>query len=87
MLRRVWDYFDEAGPLIGMSWPIQYKWTDEERVAHLRTLGVRMFGALAYAHRPKMAEDLNDWALEFARDTPGCIPSATFYPNQKSWIT
>ncbi|HEY2279687.1 MAG TPA: amidohydrolase, partial [Streptosporangiaceae bacterium] len=38
MLRRVWDYFDEAGPLIGMSWPIQYKWTDEERVAHLRTL-------------------------------------------------
>jgi predicted TIM-barrel fold metal-dependent hydrolase len=81
MLRRVWDYFDEAGPLIGMSWPIQYKWTDEERVAHLRTLGIRMFGALAYAHRPKMAEDLNDWALEFARHTPGCIPSATFYPE------
>ena len=40
-----------------------------------------MFGALAYAHRPKMAEDLNDWALEFARHTPGCIPSATFYPE------
>jgi len=81
MLRRVWDYFDEAGPLVGMPWPIQYKWTDADRVAHLRTLGVRMFGALSYAHRPEMAEDLNAWALEFARATPGCIPSATFYPE------
>ena len=81
ILRRVWYYFDEAGPLIGMPWPSQYKWTDEERVAHLRALGVRMFGALAYAHRPKMAEDLNNWALEFARHTPGCIPSGTFYPE------
>ena len=34
MLRRVWDYFDAAGPLIGTSWPIRYKWTDDERVAH-----------------------------------------------------
>jgi uncharacterized protein len=81
MLRRVWHYFDEAGPLLGRPWPIQYRWTDAERVAHLNSLGVRMFGALSYAHRPKMAEDLNDWALEFARHTPGCIPSGTFYPE------
>ena len=81
MIRRVWAYFDEAGPLIGMPWPIQYKWTDEERAEHLRALGVRMFSALAYAHRPKMAEDLNEWTLEFARRTPGCVPSATFYPE------
>ncbi|HEY0718454.1 MAG TPA: amidohydrolase family protein [Streptosporangiaceae bacterium] len=81
MLRRVWQYFDEAGPLVGMSWPIRYKWTDEERAAHLRVLGVRMFGALTYAHRPKMAEDLNAWTLEFARRNPGCIPSATFFPE------
>jgi predicted TIM-barrel fold metal-dependent hydrolase len=81
MLRRVWAYFDEAGPLVGLPWPIRYKWTDEERVAHLRAMGVRMFSALAYAHRPAMAEDLNDWTLAFAKATPGCIPSATFYPE------
>jgi uncharacterized protein len=50
-------------------------------VAHLRAMGVRMFGALAYAHRPDMAEDLNDWTLAFAKATPGCVPSATFYPE------
>jgi predicted TIM-barrel fold metal-dependent hydrolase len=28
-----------------------------------------------------MAEDLNAWTLDFARQTPGCLPSATFYPE------
>jgi len=81
MLRRVWAYFDTAGPLVGVSWPIRYKWSDEERVAHLRSMGVRMFSALAYAHRPDMAADLNAWTLAFGQATPGCLPSATFYPE------
>jgi uncharacterized protein len=81
MLRRVWEYFDAAGPLIGTSWPIRYKWSDQERVAHLRGMGVRMFSALAYAHRPGMAADLNAWTMAFAKNTPGCLPSATFYPE------
>ncbi|SDZ12298.1 hypothetical protein SAMN05444365_105426 [Micromonospora pattaloongensis] len=81
LLRRVWEYFDAAGPLVGVRWPIRYRWPDEERVAHLRRLGVRAFTALSYAHRPGMAGDLNDWALAFARATPGCVPSATFYPE------
>jgi uncharacterized protein len=81
MLRRVWEYFDQAGPLVGVSWPIRYKWSDEERTAHLRAMGVRMFSALAYAHRPQMAADLNAWTLAFAQATPGCLPSATFYPE------
>src|SRR5436190_1756615 len=81
LLRRVWQYFDEAGPLVGVSWPIRYRWSDAARVAHLRSMGVRMFGALAYAHRPEMAADLNEWTLEFGRTTPGCLPSATFYPE------
>src|SRR6201985_3329237 len=81
LLRRVWQYFDEAGPLVGVSWPIRYKWSDAARVAHLRSMGVRMFSALAYAHRPGMAADLNEWTLEFGRTTPGCLPSATFFPE------
>jgi len=82
MLRRVWDHFDEAGPLIGTPWPIIYKWSDEERAAHLTEMGVRAFTALAYAHQPGMAADLNAWTLDFAARTPGCVPSATFYPEE-----
>jgi hypothetical protein len=28
-----------------------------------------------------MAADLNAWTLEFAERTPGCVPSATFFPE------
>ncbi|WP_189198020.1 amidohydrolase family protein [Micromonospora fulviviridis] len=81
LLRKVWAYFDAAGPLVGTEWPIRYRWDDEARVAHLRRLGVRMFTALAYPHRPGMAESLNTWTLDFAARTPGCLPSATFFPE------
>lgn len=81
LLRKVWAYFDAAGPLVGTEWPIRYRWDDDVRVAHLRRLGVRAFTALAYPHRPGMAESLNRWTLDFAARTPGCLPSATFFPE------
>ena len=73
--------FDSAGPLIGSEWPLEYRGTDDELVATLRGFGVRRFSALPYAHRPGMAEFLNDWAFDFAERTPGCLRSATFYPE------
>jgi hypothetical protein len=81
MLRRVWAHFDEAGPLIGRPWPIHYRDSEADRIARLRRLGVRAFTALAYAHRPGMAADLNSWTLDFARSVPECLPSATFFPE------
>ncbi|SDJ99574.1 hypothetical protein SAMN05421874_104326 [Nonomuraea maritima] len=84
MERRVWHHFHHGGPLMGEGWPITYEWPVERRVARLRELGVRTFPALAYAHRPGMAADLNEWTLGFARRTPGCLPSATFYPEPEA---
>ncbi|PGH41076.1 amidohydrolase [Micromonospora sp. WMMA1996] len=81
LLAKVWAYFDAAGPLVGTEWPIRYRWDDDTRVAYLGRLGVRAFTALAYPHRPGMAESLNRWTLDFAARTPGCLPSATFFPE------
>lgn len=81
MEAKVWAQFDNAGPLIGRPWPIRYKESEESRVARLRDLGVRRFSALSYAHVPGMAESLNDWAADFADRTPGCLRSATFFPE------
>ncbi|NRQ39433.1 amidohydrolase [Nonomuraea sp. NN258] len=81
MERRVWHHFTHGGPLMGGGWEIAYAWPPQDRLARLRELGVRAFPALAYAHRPGMAADLNAWTLEFARRTPECLPSATFYPE------
>ena len=81
MERRVWAHFDEGSPLIGRPWPIHYRDSAAARVKTLQHLGVRLFTALAYAHRPQMAEALNDWTLDFAGRTPGCLASATFFPE------
>lgn len=78
---KVWAQFDQAGPKIGRAWPIRYRGSHDERVAQLRAMGVRAFTALPYAHRPGIAAYLNEWALDFAARTPGCLRCATFYPE------
>ncbi|MBO0845089.1 MAG: amidohydrolase [Nocardioides sp.] len=80
-MAKVRHQFDTAGPLIGRSWPLAYRGADDALVETLRGLGVRRFSALAYAHKPGMAEFLNDWTAGFADRTPGCLRSATFYPE------
>lgn len=81
IMARVWEHFDAAGPLLGRPWPIRYRGTDEQRVAWLREFGVRRFSALPYAHRPGVAEYMNDWARGFAERHPDNLWSATFYPE------
>jgi predicted TIM-barrel fold metal-dependent hydrolase len=81
VMAKVRHQFDSAGPLIGRPWPLEYRADDEELVATLRSFGVRRFSSLAYAHKPEMAEFLNDWSCGFADRTPGCLRSATFYPE------
>ena len=81
VMAKVRAHFDEAGPLIGREWPLAYRGSDDELVARLRALGVRRFTALPYAHRPGIAEYLNDWAAQLADAVPECLTSATFFPE------
>lgn len=81
VLDKVWAYFDSAGPLIGRPWPITYREDEGGRLAALRALGVRAFTSLNYAHRPAMAQWLNDWSSEFAAKHDDVLHSATFYPS------
>lgn len=81
VLDKVWRYFDAAGPMLGRPWPINYRLEESHRVDTLRAFGVRRFTSLVYPHKPDMAAWLNQWAAQFARDTPDCLPTATFYPE------
>lgn len=81
VLAKVWAYFDSAGPLIGRPWPITYRGSDDQRVAHLRSMGVRRFSSLSYAHKAGVATFMNDWTRDFAARTPDTLWSATFYPE------
>lgn len=79
--RKVWAYFEQAGPLIGREWPIRYAWPEPDRLAHLRAMGVRAFPSLVYAHKRGMAAWLNEWARQFAVGKPDVIPTATIFPE------
>jgi len=81
VMAKVRAQFDSAGPLIGRAWPIHYRGEEAELVAELRRLGVLHFSALAYAHKPEMAEFLNDWTAGFADRVPEALRSATFFPE------
>ena len=79
VMARVWAYFDGVG-----SWPVQYRGTDDQRVGHLRSMGVRRFTSLSYAHKPGVAGFLNDWTRAFAERTPDTQWSATFFPEPEA---
>lgn len=81
VLRKVWAYFDAAGPLVGRDWPITYRFAEDRRLAVLRGFGVRAFTSMLYPHKPGMATWLNGWAADFARRTPGCLRTATLFPE------
>lgn len=84
VMQAVWSYFDEAEANYGVPWPIAYRWQADERLAHLRAMGILRFTSLTYAHKPGMAAWLNDWSLDFAAAVPDCIPSATFFPEPEA---
>ncbi len=84
VLAKVWAYFDAVGPKVGRSWPIAYRGSDDDRVAQLRSMGVRRFSSLSYAHKLGIAEFLNEWTREFAERTPDALWSATFFPEPEA---
>ena len=81
VMAKVRAQFDAAGPLIGRPWPLRYRDEDDVLVETLRSFGVRRFTALPYAHKPDMAEFLNDWAAGFAARVPEAAVCGTFFPE------
>ena len=81
VMAKVWAYFDAAGPLTGMPWPIAYRTEEEDRLARLRAMGVLAFPSLVYAHKPGMAAWLNAWAADFAGRHADVLHTFTFFPE------
>lgn len=81
VMAKVRAQFDAAGPLIGRPWPLHYRDADDVLVETLRSFGVRRFTALPYAHKPDMAEFLNEWAAGFAARVPEAAVCGTFFPE------
>ena len=81
VMAKVWRFFDDVGERSDLAWPIAYRDDERSRVERLREFGVVAFTSMIYPHKPDMAAWLNAWAGDFARATPGCLHTATFYPE------
>jgi hypothetical protein len=80
-MAKVRAQFVAGGPMIGRPWPLHYPDDHDVLVETLRSFGVRRFTALPYAHKPDMAEFLNDWAAGFAERVPEAAVCGTFFPE------
>ncbi|CAM5722226.1 hypothetical protein SGLAM104S_07268 [Streptomyces glaucescens] len=81
VLRKVWAYFDSAGPLTGLEWPITYRYEEEQRMALIRSFRVSRFASMLYPHKPGMARWLNDSG---SRASPtGCPTACTPRPSSR----
>ncbi len=81
VMTKVWDYFENAERNYGLAWPIEYQGSQDERLDQLRGFGVVAFTSLVYAHKPGMAQWLNEWSAHFASAHPDCLSTATFFPE------
>lgn len=84
VLEKVWNFFDEAEEHYGFDWPIRYRWSEQDRLHHLRNIGLRAIPALAYPHRAGMAEWLNGWLSAFAAAEDDVVHCATFHPEPEA---
>ena len=79
--QKVWEFFDSTAEQGAPPWPIAYRQSETQRIEILRAMGVSAFSTLNYAHRPGMAQWLNDYSTDMAGTHPDVIHSATFYPE------
>lgn len=75
VFRAIWQWFDKV------DWGIAYRKTESDRLRHLKENRFEYFTTLMYAHKPDMAEGLNNWVYENHSNTPGAILCGTFYPE------
>lgn len=84
VLQKVWSFFDQAEKFGTPGWKIHYRGSEEERLQQLKAMGVTAFPTLNYAHRPGMAQWLNEYSTQMAKAHPEVIHSATFYPESEA---
>jgi predicted TIM-barrel fold metal-dependent hydrolase len=81
VMAKVWAFFDRASEHYGIPWPVHYRLPQDDRLAVLRALNVRVFAPLVYPHRPGMADWLNGWVADFATAVAPAVQTATLFPE------
>ncbi|MEQ9323415.1 MAG: amidohydrolase family protein [Polyangiaceae bacterium] len=76
MFRALWRWFDE------WAWPVRYPLDADGVIAFLRDRGIHRIVGLHYAHKPGMAEGLNEFMADLVARHPGVTGTATVLPGE-----
>ncbi|HNL01923.1 MAG TPA: amidohydrolase family protein [Leptospiraceae bacterium] len=76
VFRAIWRFFESSSNGL---WNIRYRLHGDDHVRHLEEQGIRKFTGLLYAHKPGMADSLNDFMAESAQRYSGLLPFGTIY--------
>jgi predicted TIM-barrel fold metal-dependent hydrolase len=85
IFKAIWDYFelkDAKGKLQG--WPINYKQSTEDLIAILVRNNIEYFTTLNYAHKPGVAEYINDWTFDLVKKYKQAVPFGCVWPEDKN---
>ncbi|MEZ4527308.1 MAG: amidohydrolase family protein [Desulfobacterales bacterium] len=78
IFRAVWKWFDTYG------YPIRYRMRSAELIDFLLSRGIWHIVALQYAHKPGIAEELNQYMADLCTQYPGKVSGmATVFPGEK----
>ena len=68
IFKSIWNYFElpdkEGNP---QGWHIKYKLPTEDLITILKSHNIKHFTTLNYAHKPSIAEYINDWTFNFVK--------------------
>lgn len=82
IFQSIWDWFDTY------AWPIRYRMSTEELFGFLLSHGIKHIIALQYAHRPGIAQMLNQYMVEQCNKFPGQITGmATVLPGEPDAVS
>lgn len=76
LFQAIWRFFETAS---GGLWRIHYKVHGQQHIRILREQGVNRFTTLVYAHKPGVADALNEFIKTSAERHPELIPFGTLF--------
>jgi len=76
VFKAIWRFFETRSDGL---WKIRYKQHTAEHIATLKAAGVSRFTTLVYAHKPGLADYLNEFIHEESQRHPELIPFGTIY--------
>lgn len=87
LFKAIWDYFefeDKNGNVLG--WSVKYKLSTKELVQFLESQKVKYFTTYNYAHKPGVADFINEWTNEFVKIYTNAIPFGCVWPGDEDRV-